>query len=172
MYNTLQMAGQVIRELQPCSIILSHQRRAHHWRQHCLLRRMVCPPQQYVIGTLCHPREFVYWPGMNGSIKNLHQQVKSLQRAAKYKSRKEIIDVTWPARQTVGQSGSRTFPARQERVSCHCGLLVKLFWDWWIITDTSVLRVVKCLCHHFATQQIPDSVITDNRPQFTSDTFA
>ena len=40
-----------------------------------------------------------------------------------------------------------------------------------IIGDTTSKKVVQCLRRHFATHGIPDTVISDNGPQFVSEEF-
>ena len=124
-----------------------------------------------VTGTLKRARESVYWPGMNGQLRDFILRCETC-RAVKVKAqpKEPLMPHDRPPRAwaKVGIDlfviGTRNFLITVDYWSNF--FEIDLLWS----TDTAA--VVKCLKRHFARYGTPDEVITDNGPQFTSTGFS
>ena len=124
-----------------------------------------------VTGTLKRARESVYWPGMNGQLRDFILRCETC-RAVKVKAqpKEPLMPHDRPPRAwaKVGIDlfviGTRNF------------LITVDYWSNFFEIDqlwsTDTAAVVKCLKRHFARYGTPDEVITDNGPQFTSTGFS
>ena len=124
-----------------------------------------------IVGTLRRARESVYWPGMNEDIKTYISKCRICNELRATSQQKQPLmphdrpDRPWAK---VGvdlfQLVNRDF------------LITVDYWSNYFeideLSNTNALQVIKCLRRHFATHGIPDVVITDNGPQFSSDAFA
>ena len=125
-----------------------------------------------IAGTLRRARESVYWPGMNGDIKNYIEKCHICRENR----------VTSQQRETLQQHSRPARPWAKVGVDLFSldknNLLITV--DYWsnyfeldqIMGETTSKKVVQCLRRHFATHGIPDTVISDNGPQFASEIFA
>ena len=125
-----------------------------------------------IAGTLRRARESVYWPGMNGDIKNYIEKCHICRENR----------VTSQQRETLQQHSRPARPWAKVGVDLFSldknNFLITV--DYWsnyfeldqIMGETTSKKVVQCLRRHFATHGIPDTVISDNGPQFASEVFA
>uniref|UniRef100_A0A3B3RV52 Gypsy retrotransposon integrase-like protein 1 n=1 Tax=Paramormyrops kingsleyae TaxID=1676925 RepID=A0A3B3RV52_9TELE len=122
-----------------------------------------------VEGCLRRARECVYWQGMNEQIKTYVQQCDTC-RAVDCNQQKETLrphdmpDRPWAK---VG-TDLFTFDNKDYLITVD---YYSNFWEIDYLTDTKSATVIRKLKGHFARQGIPDIVISDNGPQFSSQEF-
>lgn len=122
-----------------------------------------------VDGCLRRARECVYWQGMNEQIKSHVQQCDTCH-AVDCNQQKETLrphempDRPWAK---VG-TDLFTFDNKDYLITVD---YYSNFWEIDYLTDTKSTTVIRKLKGHFARQGIPDIVISDNGPQFSSQEF-
>ena len=122
-----------------------------------------------VEGCLRRARECVYWPGINDQIKTYVTKC-DICRSVDYKQQKErLISHEIPNRPWA-KVGTDLF-SFDNKDSLITVDYYSNFWEIDYLSDTKSTTVIRKLKAHFARQGIPDIVISDNGPQYTSQEF-
>ena len=124
-----------------------------------------------VTGTLRRARESVYWPCMNADIKNYIERCQICNENRTTSQQKETLQPHSRPTRPWAKVGVDMFSLDKRNF-----LITVDYWSSYfeldqIIGDTTSKKVVQCLRRHFATHGIPDTVISDNGPQFVSEEF-
>ena len=124
-----------------------------------------------VTGTLRRARESVYWPCMNADIKNHIERCQICNENRTTSQQKETLQPHSRPTRPCAKVGIDMFALDKRNF-----LITVDYWSNYfeldqIIGDTTSKKVVQCLRRHFATHGIPDTVISDNGPQFVSEEF-
>ena len=124
---------------------------------------------QGIDSCLCRARELVYWPGMSSEI---GQYVESCDSCASYVSKQtpetlRMHEVPTRPFQKVGTDlftiGGKDYLIT---VDYHSH-----YFEVDYLPDTLSMTIINKLKHHFARHGIRDIVISDNGPQYISDSF-
>ncbi|KAK3737985.1 hypothetical protein QZH41_001000 [Actinostola sp. cb2023] len=115
-------------------------------------------------GCLRRARELMYWPGMMSEIK---EQVSQCEACSKYDTKEqketfmshEIAERPW---EKIG-TDLHTIDGKEYLIVID---YFSNFWEMDPLPDTKASTMIKKLKCHFARQGIPDTVISDNGPQF------
>ncbi|KAI4887128.1 hypothetical protein NFI96_019030, partial [Prochilodus magdalenae] len=122
-----------------------------------------------VEGCLRRARECVYWPGINDQIKTYVTKC-DICRSVDYKQQKErLISHEIPNRPWA-KVGTDLFSFDNKDYLITVDYYSN-FWEIDYLSDTKSTTVIRKLKAHFARQGIPDIVISDNGPQYTSQEF-
>uniref|UniRef100_A0A8C7YWC8 Gypsy retrotransposon integrase-like protein 1 n=1 Tax=Oryzias sinensis TaxID=183150 RepID=A0A8C7YWC8_9TELE len=122
-----------------------------------------------VEGCLRRARECVYWPGMTEQIKT-HVAKCEICRSLDVKQQRETLLPHEMPNRPWAKVGTDLFcfDNRDYLITVD---YYSNFWEIDYLPDTKSTTVIKKLKAHFARQGIPDTVISDNGPQFTSQEF-
>uniref|UniRef100_A0A672HNR1 Gypsy retrotransposon integrase-like protein 1 n=1 Tax=Salarias fasciatus TaxID=181472 RepID=A0A672HNR1_SALFA len=122
-----------------------------------------------VEGCLRRARECVYWLGMNDQIKKYIAKC-DICRSMDMKQQKEtLISHEVPSRPWA-KVGTDLFVFDNKDYLITVDYFSN-FWEIDYLADTKSTTVIKKLKSHFARQGIPDTVISDNGPQYASQEF-
>lgn len=123
-------------------------------------------------GCLRRARECVYWPGMNSEIKDLVSKCDTCRTYEPSQQKETLISHETPNRpwSVVGVDLFQSPVSNDQYL-----ITVDYFSNFFEIDrleTTSSAAVINKLKQHFARHGIPDKVISDNGPQFSSQQFS
>ena len=122
-----------------------------------------------VNGCLNRARECLYWPGMTGDIKNHVSTCEACREYERSQSKETLKSHETPSRpwQYVAvdlfELEGKSYLVTSDYFSD--------FFELDHLRSTSSVHVIKKLKSHFARHGIPEQLVTDNGPQFTSRDF-
>ena len=121
-------------------------------------------------GCLRRARESVYWPGMNGKIKEYIQTCETCREFECFQTKETLMSHEVPDRpwQKVGVD-LFSYHEKDYLVTTDYR---STFWETDCLATTGSKAVITKLKAHFARMDIPDTVTSDNGPQLISDEFA
>lgn len=122
-----------------------------------------------VEGSLRRARETIYWPSMNGDVKNHSANCEVCREFDIQQAKEPLIPSNIPDRpfQKVA-TDLFTLDGKEYLVTVD---YYSNFWEVDRLLDTHSTTVIQKLKTHFARYGIPDELVTDNGPQFTSSHF-
>lgn len=120
-------------------------------------------------GCLRRARECVYWPGMNEQIKTFIEKC-DVCRSMDVKQQKETLQSHELPSSPWSKVGTDIFTLDSRNYLITVDYLSN-FWELDYLPDTQSTTVIHKLKAHFARHGIPDVVISDNGPQYTSEDF-
>jgi len=115
-------------------------------------------------------RDVVFWPGYSADIKAACEECDICRKYTSHNIKEpmqsvKIPDLPWQiVSQDIFTYGKRDYLLTVDHYSDYIEVDV--------LPDTTAETVVKCTVQHFARHGIPERVITDNGPQFTSAEYA
>ena len=121
-------------------------------------------------GCLRRARECIFWPGMSAEIKEFIAQCETC-RTYETRQMKETLMSHEPTDRPWEKLGADIFNIAGTEYL----VLVDYFSNFWEIDrlrDTRASTCIRKMKSHFARYGIPDVVISDNGPQFSSEKFA
>ena len=120
-------------------------------------------------GCLRRARECLYWPGMAAEVK---EYVSQCEVCSKYETRqqKETLMSHEMAERPWEKIGTDIYTIDGSDYLITVDYFSN-FWEIDYLADTKASTIIKKLKCHFARQGIPDSVISDNGPQFACEQF-
>eukprot|EP00918_Siedleckia_nematoides_P018879 GHVU01040323.1.p1 GENE.GHVU01040323.1~~GHVU01040323.1.p1 ORF type:complete len:414 (+),score=37.75 GHVU01040323.1:33-1274(+) len=122
-----------------------------------------------VESSLRRAREYVYWPGMNNEIKQLIQTCETCRSYEMAQPKESLINHELPSRQweKIGvdlfKHGEKDFLI----MVCY----FSNFWEIDRLPDTKAKTVIRKIKGQCARYGIPNSIISDNGPQFSAEEF-
>ena len=121
-------------------------------------------------GCLRRARESVYWPGMTSEIKEWIKTCETCQEYDNTQTKETLMSHDMPDRlwQKVGVD-LFSYMGKDYLVTTD---YKSNFWEIDYLSNTSSKSVITKLKAHFAKMGIPDTVVSDNGPQFSSSDFA
>lgn len=122
-----------------------------------------------VEGCLRRARECVYWLGMNDQIKTYIAKC-DICRSMDNKQQKETLMSHEVPSRPWAKVGTDLFVFDNKNYLITVDYWSN-FWEIDYLIDTKSTTVIKKLKAHFARQGIPDSVMSDNGPQYASQDF-
>lgn len=122
-----------------------------------------------VEGCLRRARECVYWLGMNDQIKTYIAKC-DICRSMDNKQQKETLMSHEVPSRPWAKVGTDLFVFDNKNYLITVDYWSN-FWEIDYLVDTKSTTVIKKLKAHFARQGIPDSVMSDNGPQYASQDF-
>lgn len=122
-----------------------------------------------VEGCLRWARECVYWQGMSEQIKTFISKC-DIYRAVDPKQQRETLHPHDIAYRPWAKVGTDLFSFRDKDYLITVDYYSN-FWEVDYLPDTKSNTVIRKLKAHFAGQGIPDVLISDNGPQYTSQEF-
>ena len=121
--------------------------------------------------TLRRIRDTVFWPGINGEMRDLISRCEACQ-SYKPAQQKETLQAHERPTQPWAKAAADLFTEE----GSHYLITVDYCTNFWEVdylgTDTSSRAVINKLRAHFARHGIPRELITDNGPQFSSGEFS
>ncbi|XP_062616020.1 uncharacterized protein K02A2.6-like [Saccostrea cucullata] len=124
---------------------------------------------QGIEASLRKARDSIYWPAVNSEIKDYVQQC-SICNEFQSKQTKEPLMIHPIPKLPWSKIGTDLFSIRDKDYL----ITVDYYSDFWELNElssTSADTIIKCLKEHFSRHGIPNTVISDNGPQFTNDAF-
>ena len=120
-------------------------------------------------GSLRRAREMVYWPGMNNDVREYTQKCEACRELEQSQQKEPLMSHEVPSRpwQKVG-ADLLTVNKKDYLVTVD---YFSNFWEIDRLYDTLSKTVIQKLKAHFARYGIPEQLITDNGPQFSSTSF-
>ena len=122
-----------------------------------------------VEGCLRRGRECVYWPGMNDQVKTYIAKC-DICRSVDYKQQRETLISQEMPNRPWAKVGTDLFSFDNKDYLITVDYYSN-FWEIDYLSDTKSTTVIRKLKTHFARQGIPDIVISDNGPQYSSHEF-
>lgn len=122
-----------------------------------------------VEGCLRRAREYVYWPGMTVQIKTAISKC-DVCRSMDAKQQKETLHSHEVPSRPWAKVGTDLF-SHNNRDYLLTVDYYSNFWEVDHLPDTKSSTVIRKLKAHFARQGIPDVVVSDNGPQYSSQEF-
>ena len=122
-----------------------------------------------VNGCLRRARESMYWPSMNADIRNYIAQCETC-RSFENRQAKETLRSHSPTDRPWEKVSADLFTLNGKDYLVVCDYFSN-FIEVNYLENTKSSTVIRKLKGHFARYGIPDCVVTDNGPQFTSDNF-
>ena len=123
-----------------------------------------------VEGCLRRARESVFWPGMNTAVKNFVRQCETC-RTFEISQQKETLHPHEVPDRPWSKVGVDLFETNNR----HYLVTVDYYSNYWEVdrleSSTTSKAVIYKLKQHFARHGIPNTVFSDNGPQFDSDEF-
>ena len=121
-------------------------------------------------GCLRRARESLYWPGMTSEIKEWIKTCETCQEYDNSQTKETLMSHDMPDRpwQNVGVH-LFSYMGKDYLVTTD---YKSNFWEIDYLSNTSSKSVITKLKAHFARMCIPDTVVSDNGPQFSSSDFA
>ena len=117
-------------------------------------------------------RECLYWPGMNSEIKDLVAKCSVCRMYEKANSAEPLMSHELPDRPWA-KIGVDLFQSETDGKDYLCTVdYYSNFWEIDYLSTVTSQVVIKKLKSHFARYGIPDQVVSDNGPQFSSAEFA
>ncbi|XP_060070555.1 uncharacterized protein K02A2.6-like [Ylistrum balloti] len=120
-------------------------------------------------GCLRRARETVYWPGMNAEIREYIERCDVCRTFDAKQSKETLVSHEIPDRPWA-KLGSDLFTFNNKEYL----ITVDYYSNYWEVDhleDTKTSTVVHALRKQFARYGIPDTLVTDNGPQYSSDEF-
>ncbi|XP_062619903.1 uncharacterized protein K02A2.6-like [Saccostrea cucullata] len=124
---------------------------------------------QGIEASLRKARDSIYWIAMNSEIKDYVQQC-SICNEFQSKQTKEPLMIHPIPKLPWSKIGTDLFSIGDKDYL----ITVDYYSDFWELNElssTSADTIIKCLKKHFSHHGIPNTVISDNGPQFTNDAF-
>ena len=122
-----------------------------------------------VDGCLRQAREYVYWPGMNSEIKEYIQNCETYQEHSTAQPNEPLMSHEIPGRPWA-KIGTDLFSiGGKNYIITVC--YFSNFFEIDRLYDTNSKSIINKLKGHFARYGIPDCLVSDNGPQFTSEAF-
>ena len=122
-------------------------------------------------GCLRRARECVHWPGMNHEIRDYVEKCDTCRKYQTSSTRETLMSHEIPARPWQ-KVGTDLFSLKDKNYL----VTVDYFSNFWEIDslgqDTSAKTVIRKLKAHFARYGCPETVVSDNGPQYASAEFA
>ena len=116
-------------------------------------------------------RECLYWPGMNSDIKDLVAKCSVCRMYEKSNPAEPLMSQEIPERPWA-KIGVDLFKSDVDGKEYLCTVdYYSNFWEIDFLKPTTSDAVIKKLKYHFARYGIPDQVVSDNGPQFSSVEF-
>uniref|UniRef100_A0AAQ4PPW8 Gypsy retrotransposon integrase-like protein 1 n=1 Tax=Gasterosteus aculeatus aculeatus TaxID=481459 RepID=A0AAQ4PPW8_GASAC len=122
-----------------------------------------------VEGCLRRARECVYWLGMNDQIKTYIAKCDICRSVDNKQHKETLMSHDVPSRPWA-KVGTDLFVFDNKNYLITVDYWSN-FWEIDYLVDTKSTTVIKKLKAHFARQGIPDSVMSDNSPQYASQDF-
>uniref|UniRef100_A0AAQ4NZT5 Gypsy retrotransposon integrase-like protein 1 n=1 Tax=Gasterosteus aculeatus aculeatus TaxID=481459 RepID=A0AAQ4NZT5_GASAC len=122
-----------------------------------------------VEGCLRRARECVYWLGMNDQIKTYIAKCDICRSMDNEQQKETLMSHEVPSRPWA-KVGTDLFVFDNKNYLITVDYWSN-FWEIDYLVDTKSTTVIKKLKAHFARQGIPDSVMSDNGPQYASQDF-
>ena len=120
-------------------------------------------------GCLRRARECVFWPGMNQEIKDYIQRCEICSEYQTANQKETLMPHDVPDR-PWSKIGTDLFSVGDDNYLITADYTSN-FWEVDYLDNTESRTVIKKLKAHFARYGIPDQVISDNGPQFSSASF-
>ena len=120
-------------------------------------------------GSLRRAREMVYWPGMNNDVREYTQKCETCRELDQSQPKEPLMSHEIPSRPWQ-KVGADLFTVHNKNYL----VTVDYFSNFWEIDrlyDTESKTVIQKMKAHFARHGIPQQLVTDNGPQFTSSSF-
>lgn len=121
-------------------------------------------------GCLKRARESLFWPGMSGDIKQYISSCETCQTYQSSQQKETLMSHEVPSRQWE-KIGVDLFELDQKDYLVTVDYFSN-FFEVDRMDNTKASTVIKKLKAHFARYGIPSTVISDNGPQFSSESFA
>ena len=121
-------------------------------------------------GTLRRARECIYWPGMNQEIKQFISMCETCRSYEQQNQKETLMPHELPDRPWE-KVGTDLFELDGKHYLITVDYLSN-FWEIDRLYDLTSKAVISKLKNHFARYGIPNTVVSDNGPQFASDDFA
>ena len=132
-----------------------------------------------VEGPLRRARESVYWPGMNAAVKDFISRREVCAILRKHNQTREPLEQHHRPASPWAKVGCDLFTYAYNQVCSLSSegrqnkfLITADYWSNYFDIDelktTDATSVIRSLWRQFATQGIPDEVVTDNWPSFQS----
>lgn len=121
-------------------------------------------------GCLRRARECLFWPGMNAEIKDFIGKCETCRTFENKQQKESLIPHDVPVDRPWAKVGTDLFTYKDSEYL----ITVDYFSSFWEIDhlhNTKSQTVVRKLKAHFARYGIPDTVMSDNGPQFDSREF-
>ena len=125
-----------------------------------------------ITGTLSRARESVYWPNMNADIKNYIERCEICSENRTTAQQRETLIPHERSSQPWAKVGIDMFALDKRNFLITVDYWSNFFELDQILGETTSVKVIQCLRRQFSRHGIPDTVITDNGPQFSSDAFS
>ena len=117
----------------------------------------------------CRARDVLYWPGMNSEIENTVSRCQICSTYRRSNSREPLLSHPAPERPWA-RVGADLF-----ELNSHNFLVLVDYYSGYIeveqLRDTKSEVIIKLCKSQFARYGIPDTLVTDNGPQFSSEAF-
>ena len=120
-------------------------------------------------GSLRRARETVYWPGMTNDVRDFTQRCETCREYEHAQSKEPLMSHEIPSRpwQKVG-ADLLTLNGKDYLITVD---YYSNFWEIDRLYDTLSKTVIYKMKAHFARYGIPEQLVTDNGPQFSSSRF-
>ena len=138
--------------------------------QRAVLKEMLHSTHLGIEGCCRRARECLYWPNMNSDIRDY---VSKCPMCKKYEvaNQAEPLMVHQVPDRPWAKVGVDLFKFADRDYLCTVDYMSN-FWEIDHLQNTEAKTVITNLKHHFAQHGIPDQVVTDNGPQFSSRDFS
>ena len=117
----------------------------------------------------CRARESIYWPGLNGELKDLVSNCSTCLQYRNAQPEEPLIPHNIPT-EVWSKVGTDLFSIKNKNYLIVTDYNTK-FFDVMYLPDTNAPTVVKHTKSCFAKFGIPKTVFSDNGPQFTSNEY-
>ena len=119
---------------------------------------------------LRHARECTFWPGMSAKVKQLVESCETCRKYDCAQSKETLKSSKIPTRPWEHIT-TDLFPFKGKEFLITVDYYSN-FWEIDQLASTSATTVITKLKNHFARYGYPDTVVSDNGPQFPSGEFA
>ena len=115
-------------------------------------------------------RSYFWWPKLDAEISELSALCDTCQSSSRLPTKEEVHHWIYPNR-----PGERVHIDFAELKDSHYLLVIDAYSKWPDVfpmgSNTTTKRTVQCLLSHISTCGIPEVLVSDNGPQFTSQEF-